>query len=227
MSSASLAVASRAHPAPRQHLDSARIASISVAIALNLAVILIASRPLTPIQLSPFHAINPPQTIRFIDPPVVLPPPPPVDLLPFPAPIAAPTTPVNAHPTSVPVVTPTVEGLTAAPPVAVPSIVPGTSSPVATPTTVPVGVSLAYRAAPLHFPTRALQQHMHGTVLLRVLVDETGKPVQVSVEKGSGYALLDRSATEQVLAGWRFQAAVVNGRAVQAWARVPVTFELR
>ncbi len=68
---------------------------------------------------------------------------------------------------------------------------------------------------------------MQGTVLLRVLVDETGKPVQVSVEHGSGHLLLDRSAAEQVLAGWRFQPAMVNGQAVRAWARVPVTFDLR
>jgi protein TonB len=68
---------------------------------------------------------------------------------------------------------------------------------------------------------------MHGTVMLRVLVDETGRPVDVQVEHGSGYALLDRSAREQVLTGWRFQPAVVNGRAVPAWARVPVSFALR
>jgi protein TonB len=68
---------------------------------------------------------------------------------------------------------------------------------------------------------------MHGTVLLRVLVDEAGRPVQVVVEQSSGFRLLDRSAREQVLAGWRFQPASVDGRAVRAWARVPVSFELR
>jgi periplasmic protein TonB len=67
---------------------------------------------------------------------------------------------------------------------------------------------------------------MHGTVLLRVLVDETGKPLDVVVEHGSGYGLLDRSAREQVLAGWRFQPAMVNGKPVRAWARVPVSFDL-
>ncbi len=46
MSSASLAVAHLAHT------DSARIAALSVAIALNLTVIVIASRPITPDQLS-------------------------------------------------------------------------------------------------------------------------------------------------------------------------------
>jgi protein TonB len=58
-------------------------------------------------------------------------------------------------------------------------------------------------------------------------VDETGKPLQVSVAQGSGHTVLDRSAREQVLAHWRFQPATVNGQAVRAWATVPVTFALR
>ena len=64
-------------------------------------------------------------------------------------------------------------------------------------------------------------------MLLRVLVDETGKPLDVVVEHGSGYALLDRSAREQVLAAWRFQPAMVQGKPVRAWARVPVSFNLQ
>ncbi len=67
---------------------------------------------------------------------------------------------------------------------------------------------------------------MQGTVLLRVLVDETGRPVQVEIAHGSGYLVLDRSAREQVLARWRFQPAIVNGHAVRAWASVPVSFVL-
>lgn len=226
MSSASLAVASRAHIAPR-HLDPSRIAAISAALALNLAVLLIASQPLLPTQLSPFHAISPTPTIRFLDPPAVVPPPPPpIEMLPLTHPLATPTALIKSTPISVPVVTPTTDGMIAAPPVTLPTIVPGTTAPVTGTTSEPVEASLAYRASPLRFPTRALQQHMSGTVMLRVLVDETGKPLQVSVEHGSGYALLDRSATEQVMAGWRFQPAMVNGQAVRAWAKVPVTFEL-
>ena len=222
MSSASLAVA------PRAHLDSARIAAISAAIALNLAVILIASRPLTPAQLSPLQTTNPPQTIRFVDPPAVVPPPPPpADLIPFPDTPVVPPTVMKAHPVSPPVVSATSEGLIAVPPVTVPTMTTGDTSLAPPTTAAPVEASLAYRTSPLRFPTRALQQRMHGTVLLRVLVDETGKPVQVTVEHGSGYALLDRSAIQQVMAGWRFQPAMIDGKAVRAWAKVPVTFDLR
>jgi len=220
MSSASLAVAHRTHP------DHARIAAISAAIVLNLAVIVIASRPTAPAFFHAIEQINPIPTIRFVKPEPPPPAAPPVEMKPLPHPPAAPV----AHPRPVPANPPAVvagtEGNVAVPPVATPTLLPNATMP-GPAAAAPVEASLAYRSAPLRFPTRALQQRMQGTVLLRVLVDETGKPVQVSVERRSGYLLLDRSAAEQVLAGWRFQPATVNGQAVRAWARVPVTFSLR
>ncbi|KZC17935.1 energy transducer TonB [Rhodanobacter sp. FW510-R12] len=221
MSSASLAVFRRTHP------DRARIAAISVAVALNLAVILVASRPTAPTPLRLPQSLVPAQLVRFIDPPPPIPPPP-IEMLPRPHPPAAP---VVVHPRPLPVTTPAVvpsdEGRLAAPPVGTPTLQPAGDAAGSATGTTPVEATLAYRSAPLHFPTRALQQRMQGTVMLRVLVDENGKPVQVLVEHGSGYLLLDRSAVEQVLAGWLFQPAVVDGRAVRAWARVPVAFSLR
>ena len=222
MSSASLAVARRPRP------DHARIAALSAAIALNLAVIMIASRPMTPTQLAVVNQLAPVQLIRLIDPPAVLPPPPPVELKPLPRPHALPPAHLRPMPVSAPpVVVPSAEGNVAVPPVSTPTLAPAGSLSGTAVTAPPVEASLAYRSAPLQFPVQALRQHMQGTVLLRVLVDETGKPVTVQVERGSGYALLDRSAREQVLAGWRFQPAIVNGQAVRAWARVPVSFSLQ
>lgn len=220
MSSASLAVVHRPHP------DRARITAISAAIALNLAVIVIASRPSAPALFHAIERINPIPTIRFDEAKPRLPAPPPVEMKPLPHPPTAPVAHPRALPTSPPAVAPSSEGNVAVPPAAAPSLSPSAAAP-GPALAAPVEASLAYRSAPLRFPTRALQQRMHGTVLLRVLVDEAGKPVQVSVEHGSGYLLLDRSAAEQVLAGWRFQPAMVNGHAVRAWARVPVTFDLR
>ncbi len=222
MSSASLAFSRRAHA----HPDPARIASLSAAIALNLAVVLIASRPLGPTQLSPLRQLQPIPTIRLINPPAVFKAPPAVELKPL---LHAPAV-VQPHPhalpVSHPVVIPSSEGHVAAIPTTTPSLLPQATLTDAV-AAAPVEASLAYRVAPLHFPIQALRQGMHGTVLLRVLVDENGKPLQVTVERGSGYALLDRSAREQVLAGWRFQPAMVNGHAVRAWARVPVNFDLQ
>lgn len=222
MSPASLAVAHHTHP------DPARIAAISAAIALNLAVIMIASRPSAPAFFHALERLNPIPTISFIPPPPLVKPPPPVELVPLVHPTVVP--PLIHHqalPVSPPVVTPSTEGTIAVTPVPTPSLLPTGSITGPAVSATPIEASLAYRSAPLHFPARALQQRMHGTVLLRVLVDETGKPVQVTVEQGSGYGLLDRSAIEQVLAGWRFQPALVGGQAVRAWARVPVTFKLR
>ena len=220
MSSASLAVASRTHP------DRVRIVAISAALALNLAAIVLASRPLAPAPFATLRQLAPVALIRFIDPPAVAPPPPPIALKPLPhAPTAPPLRP-QALPLSAPAL-----------PIAAPSSMgtPATLPPARTTTDVPAGpdlpapveASLAYRSAPLQFPLQALRQRMHGLVLLRVLVDEAGRPVEVQVERSSGYPLLDRSAREQVLAGWRFQPAVLNRQHVRAWARVPVSFSLR
>jgi len=219
MSSASLAVARRPHP------DSARIAAISTAIALNLAVIVVASRPTAPAPLPTLRQISPVALIDLIKPPPEVPPPPDIEMKPIPRPPATPAVRVPRVPVSAPAVVPTSEDRIEAPPASPPTLLPAGDAPGVG--AVPVEASLAYRSAPLTFPRQALLRRMQGTVLLRVLVDETGKPLEVEVERGSGYALLDRSAREQVLAGWQFQPAIVNGRAVRAWARVPVNFSLR
>ena len=220
MSSASLAVAHRPHP------DAVRIAGISAAIALNLALVLVISRPIGEALFAPQAKSSPAIPVRWIDPPKEVPPPQPIVLKPI---VHAPVAPVvhtQPRPSNPPVV-PTDQGNTAAPPVTVPTLAPTAVVTAPVVNAAPVEASLAYRSAPLKFPPQALRQRMQGSVLLRVLVDETGKPVNVVIEKSSGYTLLDRSAREQVLASWLFQPALVDGHAVRAWARVPVTFDLR
>jgi protein TonB len=220
MSSASLAVAHRAHPEP------ARIAALSAAIALNLAVIVIASRPITPAQLSLVRQLTP-VVIHFISPPAAVQTPPPIVLKPLPHPPTPAPTHLHPTPTVAPVLVPSSDGQIAMPSITPPPLTADGVTHGDPVTAAPVEANLAYRLAPLQFPVQALRERMHGTVLLRVLVDETGKPLDVVVEHGSGYGLLDRSAREQVLAGWRFQPAMVNGKPVRAWARVPVSFDLR
>ncbi|MBU6247655.1 MAG: energy transducer TonB [Xanthomonadaceae bacterium] len=220
MSSASLAVA------PRHRPDQLRVAALSAAIAFNLVVLVAAMRPLAP----PFTAPVPePKTlaIRWREPPPPIPPQPPVlDVKPLPAPVPpAPVTRVKPTPVAPPVVTPIEDGNVQAPPATTPTLAP--TAPDATAAPAPIEASLAYRRAPLSYPAQAVRQRMHGIVLLRVLVDEQGKPIDVQVERSSGYVLLDRSARAQVLDGWSFQPAMVDGKAVRAWARVPVNFDLR
>ncbi len=219
MSSANLALTHRAHPEP------ARIAALSAAIALNLAVIMIATRPVSPPHFALIRQLEPAAHIRFIPPPPVLAPPPPVELKPLLQPPVVPRVLPRATPIDVPVVVSNPEGRIAAP--VSPPIAAPTGVAAATVIPAPVEASLAYLADPLQYPIQALRQRMHGTVLLRVLVDETGKPLEVSVTRGSGHSVLDRSAREQVLASWRFKPAMLNGHAVRAWATVPVTFAMR
>ena len=209
------------------HPDSVRIAAMSAAIALNAAALLAIMRPMVA-RLPDAPAIT--QAIRLIDHPVEprpLPAPPPIDLKPIPVPRHATPT-VVKHVESPPPVAqavPTDEGTAAATPEA-----PVVTAPVAPPTVQgpPVEATLAYIAAPAPaYPKIAISSHMQGTVTLRVLVDEAGKPVDVVIESSSGHALLDKAARDQVLARWRFQPAQQNGQPVRAWARIPVTFDLK
>jgi protein TonB len=89
------------------------------------------------------------------------------------------------------------------------------------------GVQLEYAQAPAPtYPRDALRDAIEGTVMLRVLVDIDGRPLDVQVERSSGNRSLDRAAREQVLQHWRFRPATQNGRAVQAIGLVPVQFKL-
>jgi periplasmic protein TonB len=220
MPSASLAVARR-----RPHPDMVRVAALSAAITLNLAALLFAMRPLAP-QIANAIDTAKVETIRFIVPPKTPPLPPDIVVKPLPKPLPV-TPPVHVPvvhvqpqvtpPVVTPVTEPTVNPVPATPPATTP----------ATPGIAPGVNTLAYRASPLRFPAQAIRAHMEGTVVLLVLVDEAGKPVDVKVEQSSGYLLLDKSAREQVMSGWQFQPAVIDGHAVKAWARVPVSFALQ
>jgi protein TonB len=161
--------------------------------------------------------------IHWVTVPPEVKPPPTIELKPIvqPKPMALPR--VQPLPVPAPTAMPS-EDSTMAVPMVTPTIAPDTS---ATGTeAAPVEATLAYKAVPLKYPPQALHAHMQGTVLLRVLVDEHGVPQDVMIARSSGYALLDRSAREQVLKGWTFEPAMVNGHAIRAWAQVPVSFNL-
>ncbi len=202
-----------------------RTLAMACAIALNLTALLIALRPLplTPIALP---VVQPSIRTILVQPPHALPIPPPPVLQPVhhrvphstatlrvPQPIADVSRPV-ANP-----VTPTETSNISTPvtqPVAQPSTSTGSSD-----------ATIAYETAtPPPYPIAEVRAGVQGTVLLRVLVDETGKPVQVLVAKSSGSRELDRAALKHVLAAWRFHPAQRDGHAIEAWAQVPVEFKL-
>jgi protein TonB len=64
-----------------------------------------------------------------------------------------------------------------------------------------------------------------GTVRLKVLVDERGRPRDVQLAKGSGFARLDQAAMDAVRR-WKFVAATDGAKPITAWTQVAVTFKL-
>lgn len=91
----------------------------------------------------------------------------------------------------------------------------------------PAVMTLAYDHAPApRYPRASLIAGHEGTVTLRVLVDETGQPQEASIESSSGHRALDQAARAQVLQHWRFHPAQRQGRAVAAYALVPIVFSL-
>jgi len=75
------------------------------------------------------------------------------------------------------------------------------------------------------YPAGARRDGEEGTVRLRVLVDERGRPTEVQVTQGSGFARLDDAAVDAVRR-WRFQAATNGSTAISAWTQVAVSFKL-
>lgn len=82
-------------------------------------------------------------------------------------------------------------------------------------------------APPPPYPAQAIRMRQAGEVMLRVLVDEAGQPAEVLVEASSGFRLLDEAAVKVVRKRWHFVPATRDGRAIQAWALVPVVFALK
>ncbi len=130
------------------------------------------------------------------------PPPPPKPKPPPPKPRAQPAAPVDNAPQTAP-----------------PSV------PQA-PKTVSIG-EVAYLNPPnAIYPTRSRRAGEQGRVLLRVLIDVTGRPAEVSVSKSSGYPDLDASALSAVRAS-SYRPYSENGVPRARLVTVPIDFVLR
>ena len=212
---------------PLARLSGERIAASASAITLNAAVLMLMLVPLAATRLLPDPTVD--IEVRFIprDPPPLVPPVPvPVTARPIvpqsqslavrrqplvPPAVAAPAEPGDI---AVPNVLTAIDGGETDPPV---SVAPPQS-----------GAQLQYALAPPpSYPREALREGLRGTVLLQVLVDTDGKPLQVDVAQSSGHRSLDRAAQRHVLARWTFRPALQDGRPVQAIGLVPVEFALR
>jgi protein TonB len=85
---------------------------------------------------------------------------------------------------------------------------------------------LAY-ASPLQpkYPPASMRAQEQGTVMLRVLVDETGVPQRIEIARSSGHTRLDAAARESVSHA-RFRPVMHDGRATSAWGIVPIAFRI-
>lgn len=210
------------HPSDFDRIDAKRIAGNSLALlvhALALALLML------PGTWEPPRPAPRPETVvvEYVPPkeiPVTTPPPtvPTIERRREPTPVATPQTTTAPVTDTAPVMN---EGTEYAEPVEeglpVDTFVAGP----------PVLEALAYDVHPApRYPRQAARAGLEGTVTLRVLVDEQGWPRSVEIERSSGHRELDRSAREHVLAKWRFHPAQRQGRAISAYALVPIEFRL-
>lgn len=75
------------------------------------------------------------------------------------------------------------------------------------------------------YPSASRRAGEEGTVRLKVLVDEKGRPRDVAVATSSGFARLDQAAMDAVRK-WRFEAATDGTNAISVWTQVAITFRL-
>lgn len=74
------------------------------------------------------------------------------------------------------------------------------------------------------YPTNIFRKNVSGTVLLKVLIDSTGSPKDITIEKSSGTKSLDRAARKAV-SEWKFSPKIVNGIAVPSDLLIPIEFK--
>lgn len=73
------------------------------------------------------------------------------------------------------------------------------------------------------YPPFALRAKIRGIVILRILVGETGTPLDIAVIKDVGGGLTE--AAVLAVRRWKFEPARKNGAPVRAWTTVPIPFE--
>jgi periplasmic protein TonB len=187
-----------------------------------------------------------PVFVRFVSPAPALP----LEAKPPPRPTTGPALPPKVVPRSVakavspipaPVAVP--ESTTAAPP-APPALekpaLPQAQTPLSTtPLESPSAAStppppprnitsseVAYLVPPvLQYPQASSERQESGTVLLKVLIGEDGKPRAIKVSKSSGYVRLDEAAINAIQKT-RFKPPTSDGQPVSGYAQIPLTFEL-
>ena len=72
----------------------------------------------------------------------------------------------------------------------------------------------------------ALQKKGQGVVLVRGIVRRNGRVDTLSVVHGLGHGL-EENAMREIASNWKFWPGMRNGQAVDVWATIEVTFNLK
>jgi protein TonB len=92
------------------------------------------------------------------------------------------------------------------------------------PKTVTTGIEYIQPPKP-DYPPASRRSGEEGKTMLRVLVNERGRPERVEVQKSSGYPRLDEAA-RQAASRSLFKPFMEDGKAVAAYVIVPINFQL-
>lgn len=140
-----------------------------------------------------------------------------------PKPVAKPH-PVQRSVAAVATTAPATISTAAAAPVVTPTPAPSTPAPPPQPKTLTRGVEYVHEPQP-EYPDSAREEGHEGTVILRVLVDEHGKPGAVDIVRSSGFGNLDEAGRAAVR-GALFKPYLEEGHAVSVYVIVPLRFQL-
>ncbi|WP_268796729.1 energy transducer TonB [Pseudomonas huanghezhanensis] len=159
------------------------------------------------------------------------PPPPVASVAPAPVavqPIARPKPAAKPHVMQRPVAAvattaPATISTAAAAPVVAP-VVAQIPAPPPQPKTLTRGVEYVHEPQP-EYPDSAREEGHEGTVILRVLVDEHGKPGAVDIVRSSGFGNLDEAGRTAVR-GALFKPYLQEGHAASVYVIVPLRFQL-
>jgi protein TonB len=157
-----------------------------------------------------------------VPPPPPPPPPPQVRKPPPQAPVI--TAPAPPEPAPAPFVAPAPPEEPAAPAEPVVPLVPP-APPAPQPKTVSAS-AVQYLTPPrVSYPPQSRRLGEKGRVVLMVLVDEQGRPVQARVQTSSGFQRLDDAAVN-AMRGARFRPYTENGMPQAVWVPAPIVFNL-
>lgn len=207
---------------PTTRLNWQRVGALSGSLALHVGILVLLLIPATAIKLAP--PTDQTITVDWFEPK-----PKPVEIPPDPVPVKKEQPKprlLTPAPTPPPVQAPPVASEAPINEVVVDRGPPARDiGPAQAADTAPAALAYLTRT-PVAYPHDAAQRHEQGTVILRVLVGEDGKPQTVEIERSSGFRALDTAARSAVLR-WTFTPGTHNGVVTALWARVPIAFTLQ